>query len=154
MAGQGELYENAVDFRPCVQFPYQVQKLIGRHRSGLGDRFAVHAEIARGLRLVADVNLGRGIISHQDDGEPGGASRVGNKALNARQALGFYLVADTITIENQGHQTNVTDGLFRGVHGSFLFGARRRQNVRQAVISFVTRILEDRTFDLSHQKLS
>lgn len=32
-----------------------------------------------------------------------------NEALNAGAAFGFYLVADVITIENLGHQTNVPD---------------------------------------------
>ena len=32
-----------------------------------------------------------------------------NNALDTWAALGCYLVADAITIEDQGHQTNVAD---------------------------------------------
>ena len=109
--GQRKLHQNAVDFRPRIQLARSDrQKLVGRDRSGRRDGLAVHAEFGRGLRLAADVNFGRGIVSHQHDGQPGRAPGMRDNALNARPALGFYLVADAITIENHGHQTNVTDG--------------------------------------------
>ena len=78
-------------------------------RSGRRESLAVHAEFGRGLRFAADVNFGGGIISHQHDCETGRPAGMGDHLLNARPALGFYLVANAISIKDCGHQTNVTD---------------------------------------------
>jgi hypothetical protein len=58
----------------------------------------VHAKLGRRLRLAADVNLGRGILSHQHHGQPWGAACVLDDAGDTRTAFGFYLIANVISI--------------------------------------------------------
>jgi hypothetical protein len=69
----------------------------------------VHAEFGRSLRFAAHVHFGSGIISHQDDRETGRSTRTGDQFLDTRPALAFYLIANAISIEDYGHQTNVPD---------------------------------------------
>jgi hypothetical protein len=55
------------------------------------------------------VDLGRRVVSDQDDGQTWRASRLRQESIHPRQTLGLYLIAYAITIQNPGHQTNVTD---------------------------------------------
>ncbi len=87
------------------------RRFIGGDRSRRRDGLAVHAEFGRRLRLAADINRRSGVFPHPNDRQSRRAPGVSDDALDARAALGFYLVTYTVTIENQGHQTNVPDSV-------------------------------------------
>ncbi len=50
-----------------------------------------------------------GLFPTRTTARPGGLTNTGNQLLNTGPALGFYLIANAISIEDCGHQTNVTD---------------------------------------------
>jgi hypothetical protein len=69
----------------------------------------VHAEFGRSLRFASNVHFRGRIISHEDDGETRRPPGTSDQLLDTRPALGFYLIANAISIEDYGHQTNVPD---------------------------------------------
>src|SRR5262249_49736312 len=106
---QRELDEDAVDFGAGVELAYQREELFGGDGSGRADGLVVNAEFVRGFGFAANVDLRCRVIADENDAQTGWAAGVGEDALNTGAALGFDLIADTITVENQWHDFRVAD---------------------------------------------
>src|SRR5262249_39712179 len=94
-----------------IEFRDKRQQILRRNRSRGSDGLVVDAEVTRRFGLVSDVDLRRGVVTHKNNSKSRGPPSFGNEGFDARAALGFYLITNTISIENCGHQTTVTNHL-------------------------------------------
>ena len=62
----------------------------------------IDTRILAGLALVADINLGGGVIAHEDDGQTGSRVAIGNAPVNLFTHLGADFAGDFFTVDNLG----------------------------------------------------
>jgi hypothetical protein len=106
--GERKLDENAVDFGAAIEIFHQGQEIFGGKRGGRRDGFVANAEFIRGFGFTADVDLGSWIIADENHRKTGRPARMRNNTFDARAAFGFDLIANTISIENQRHDFQIS----------------------------------------------
>ena len=115
---QGQLHQNPVDLRMPVEPVDNLEQSLRRNVRRRGDGLALHAELVACPRFVLYVNLGSGIVPHQNNRQPRGSSALVYQLLHARQTLGLYLIANLISVEYLGQVLSN--------HGCCPTGRRRR----------------------------
>ena len=70
-AGSGSLHEDAVDVGPRVQGLDRRHDLLACGRSGQAYGLVMNSQVVAGLGLAADVHRRCGVVSDEDDAEPG-----------------------------------------------------------------------------------
>ena len=99
---QRHLHEDTVDLGPAIELVDDGEEFFRCDILGRREGFAVDTEIVGCLDFVADVDLGGGIVTGQDDGETGRPLE-GSEFFDARAALVLDFIADAIAVEDQGH---------------------------------------------------
>jgi hypothetical protein len=100
LLGQRELHQHAVHRRIGVQLRDQREQL--RLRGGLGQDVleSGHAGLGAGLRLAADVHLGRGVVAHADQRQARLHARPRLDLPHLRGHLGAHPRCDGLAVDD------------------------------------------------------
>ena len=84
---QGKLHQDAIDIVAGIQALDDVQQFGGGDGIGRSEGFGMDSEILAGLDLVADVDLGSGVVPGQHDRQRGGRPSAASAAMRGASSL-------------------------------------------------------------------
>ena len=105
LGGQGQLHEDPIDIVAPVEFFDQSEQFRSRGRLRRRELFAVDAHFFTGFDFAPHIDLGCGMVAHQDDREAGTHPRRGH-GFHFRRNFSANILRDFASVENRGRHSD------------------------------------------------